>query len=252
MRLRHWLREQSFTLSLSSGYFSLYAYCGMLSALERDNLFPSAVTGSSSGALIGGCWAAGCPVREMQDLLFRPRKSDFWDPGWGLGLLKGRKFRSIVQRLAPVARLEHCAVPAAISVFEIRSRRTHVLRSGPLSESLYASCAIPVLFQPMWLDGHCYVDGGIGDQVGLAGAAPGSPILHLNMPMRQFWPFSGYRSAQPELPRRQNMVSIVPLDLIAVGPNHLQNGKTAFAQGQCIMRKALDRELGDAPLFVRP
>ena len=89
MTLQDWLSQEPFTLTLSSGFFSFFAHTGMLAALEEQDLLPQRVTGSSAGALVAACWASGLSTAELKNILFELKRSDFWDPGFGWGLLKG-------------------------------------------------------------------------------------------------------------------------------------------------------------------
>jgi NTE family protein len=56
--LRAWLRERSFALGLSSGFFGFFAHPGLMSVLEEDDLLPARLAGSSADALISGLWGA--------------------------------------------------------------------------------------------------------------------------------------------------------------------------------------------------
>ena len=67
MVLKDWLTEQPFTLTMSSGFFSFFAHCGMLSVLEKEKLFPVKITGSSAGAMIGAFWASGCSAGVIKE-----------------------------------------------------------------------------------------------------------------------------------------------------------------------------------------
>ena len=60
--LREQLKQQSFTLSLSAGFFGFYAHAGLVSVLEEEQLTPERLTGCSAGSLIGGLWASGCQM----------------------------------------------------------------------------------------------------------------------------------------------------------------------------------------------
>src|SRR4051812_423760 len=146
---------------MSSGFFSFFAHTGMLSALTSRGLTPSHVSGSSAGAMVTGAWAAGVPLDELARVLTALRREDFWDPGLGAGLLAGVKFDRILRRLLPIDRIEACSVPVRISAFDILARRTSVLARGDLALAIRASCAVPAMFQPVWIDRRPHWDGGI-------------------------------------------------------------------------------------------
>ncbi len=235
--LKDWLREAPFSLCLSSGYFSPYAHCGMISVLEEEGLIPQRIHGSSGGGLVGALWAAGCTAATLKQALFNLSRRDFWDPGMGLGLLKGRRFRLMIERTAPVSRLEDCNIPVSVSLFHLGTGTTRVFRKGPLAACLYGSCAVPLLFQPIRIEGHLYLDGGIADQPGWAGVPEGARTLHLYVPERRLWPLRGYRPTRLET--RANTYSVILEGLTCVGPYSLERGVSAFDEAHEAMRTAL-------------
>src|SRR4051812_43090307 len=115
---------------MSSGFFSFFAHTGFLTALEDEGLLPARLSGSSAGALVGAAWAAGVDAPLLAGELERLQRSDFWDPAIGPGLLRGRLFRDRLRRLLPEETFDRGRAPAAVSVFEVRGRRTRVLDRG--------------------------------------------------------------------------------------------------------------------------
>lgn len=150
--LADWLAAEPFTLTMSSGFFGFFAHAGMLLALHERGLTPARITGSSAGALVGSLRAAGlAPPRIVEELLKLDRH-DFWDPAPGLGLLRGALFRERLLQILPVQRFEQCEVP--------------------------------LLFQPLRIDGALCADGGIGDRWGLAGVAGGERVFYHHLGSR--------------------------------------------------------------------
>ncbi len=218
--LRDWLREAPFTLGLSSGFFGFFAHAGVVSVLEEEGLLPARVVGSSAGALTGGLWAAGVPARRLREELLALRRAHFWDPRPGLGLLRGALFRSRLEALLPVETFEACPRPLAVSVFDLRARRTAVLRNGPLAPALHASCAAPVLFQPVRIGGRTYLDGGVLDRHGLAALAPGERVLYHHLTSRSPWRRRG--SPALRVPRRPGLRALAFDGLPRLGPFRLE------------------------------
>jgi len=246
--LKEWLTEQPFTLTMSSGFFSFFAHCGMLSVLEKERLIPEKISGSSAGAMIGACWASGCPTGLIKEKLFTVSKSDFWDPALGFGLLKGDLLRQLIESIVFADRLEDCPIPVAVSVFDLLSRTTHILTSGSLPEVVHASCAVPFLFHPIRINGRYYLDGGVKDRHGLAGVENGSRIFYHHISTRSPWRRRNSPSLQ--IPDWTNMASLVIDNLPRVGPNRLDQGKLAYEKGRRGMELALQKPLWDNRVFV--
>lgn len=236
--LGDWLAEAPFGLAMSSGFFAFFAHTGMLSALAARGLRPAHVAGSSAGALVAGAWAAGLPPEELARTLERLERGDFWDPAPGAGLLAGKKFDALLRRMLPVATFEACRVPIRVSAFDILGRRTHVLASGDLSDAIRASCAVPAMFHPVWIERRPYWDGGILDRPGIAGV-PAGRLLYHHISSRSPW------RVRLELPRRGDMIALVLADLPRSGPFRLAAGRRALLHARIATERALDRPIVD-------
>lgn len=233
--LREWLEEGPFDLALSSGFFGFFAHAGVMTVLEDAGLTPARLSGSSAGALVGGLWAAGVDARAQAEELHRLRREHFWDPSPGLGLLRGRLFRAKLQHLLPVATFGDARVPLTVSVYDVVGRRTVVEQEGALAPAIQASCAVPLLFHPVWLRGRPFLDGGILDRPGLAGVPAGRRVLFHHLASRSPW-----RRSLP-LPARPNMRALVLEGLPRVGPFRLEEGPRAYDQACRDARAALTR-----------
>lgn len=236
--LRDWLREAPFGLALSSGYFSFYVHLGLISMLEEEQLIPVHISGASAGALVGSCFAAGLSSAQIAEVLIGLRKEQFWDPGIGPGLLRGDKFRQLLRRIAPVERIERCSIPLAVSTYSFGTGKTKVFRHGDFADVVYASCALPLLFQPSRIGKRWYWDGGIKDRHGLAGSKPGERVLYHHISSLSPWRSGASESMQlPELP---SIVSLCIDGLPRCGLNRLAAGEAIFKLTRRTIRRALD------------
>jgi len=222
---------------MSSGFFSFYAHTGMLSALIGRGLAPAHVAGSSAGALVAGAWAAGLAPEELAAELQRVRREDFWDPSVGAGLLAGKKFDALLREMLPLDRIEACTVPVRISVFDILRRRTQILVRGDLPRAIRASCAVPGMFQPVWIDRRPYWDGGILDRAGIAEMPAGRLLFHhIAAP-------APWSRSEPALPERTDMVSLVLEKLPRPHPWAMDEGRRAVGIAREATERALDQRV---------
>ncbi|MEO6952134.1 MAG: patatin-like phospholipase family protein [Polyangia bacterium] len=231
--LADWLSDAPFTLSLSSGFFGFFAHAGMLEALVEAGLRPRRVTGSSAGAMVGGIYAAGLEPADIARRLLEVRREDFWDPSPGLGLLAGRKFEAQLHNIVGDARIEDGRIPASLVVHDVLRHRAVTREHGPLSATIRASCAVPVLFQPVWLDGRPYLDGGILDRPGITPLRDGERTFYHHLASRSPW-----RSALL-VPARPNLTALVIEGLPRSGPFKLELGHRAYEQARATTRFAL-------------
>lgn len=241
--LADWLAQAPFGLAMSSGFFSFYAHTGMLSALVERGLRPVHVAGSSAGALVTAAWAAGLEPEELARVLFQLRRDDFWDPAPGAGLLAGKKLDRLLRDVLPVGTFAACRVPSRISVFEILGRRTRVIDTGDLATAIRASCAVPGMFQPVWIDRRPHWDGGILDRPGIAGVPPGRLLFH-HIASRSPWRRRG--SPALAIPSREQLVALVIDGLPRVNPFRLELGREAYARARAATERALDLPLDPA------
>jgi NTE family protein len=239
--LREWLREAPFTLGLSSGFFGFFAHAGVVSVLEEEGLLPARVVGSSAGALTGGLWAAGVPARRIRDELLELRREHFWDPRPGLGLLRGALFRARLEAILPVRTFEACPRPLAVSAFDLRARRTAVLERGALAPAIHASCAAPILFQPVRIGGRAYLDGGVLDRHGLAALGAGERVLYHHLTSRSPW----RRRNSPALrvPVRPDLRALAFEGIPRLGPFRLGRAREALERAADATRAALSAQV---------
>ena len=233
------LAAAPFTLVMSSGFFGFFAHAGMLSALEDNGLLPVRVGGSSAGALVGGLWASGRSTGAIASELSALRRSDFWDPKLGLGLLRGDLFRALLEQNLGAKHFDQCRVPAFACAYDVVSRRVRAFDRGPLAPALHASCAVPGMFQPVFIEGRPYVDGGVSDRPGLSGAGDEERVFFHHLSSRSPWRAKG--SDALKIPTRGRMTTLVIADLPRVGPFRLEVGRLAFARAREATREALSR-----------
>ncbi len=238
--LRAHLQAGPFQLAMSSGFFGFFAHAGMLSALAEEGVAPASACGSSAGALVAAAWAAGVEGTTFVDVLTRLRRDDFWDPAPGLGLLRGHRFRQMIEDLLPRKRFEDTRAPLAVSTFDVVTRRTHVVTTGRIAPAVVASCAVPLLFHPVRHEGRLLLDGGIRDRPGLAGAHAGRTLFH-HLASRSPWRMPGDPALS--IPEREDLVTLVIDGLPRAGPHRLGPGVRAMQLAYEATRRALDRSI---------
>lgn len=242
--LYEYLREAPFGLAMSSGFFGFFAHTGMLSALLERDVLPVRVSGSSAGALIGGLWASGLDPAQMRTVLTELKRADFWDPAPGLGVLRGLRFRALLERELKTAGFAATRVPFAASAFEPLTGRTEVLSQGALAPAIQASCAVPVMFHPVRIGRRFYLDGGIADRAGLLGMQRCERVFYHHLASRSPW--RSKNSKALELPRRAGLVSLAIYDLPRAHPFALDSGRHAMELAYARTKQALDRPIQDA------
>src|SRR3569832_1311509 len=133
----------------------------------------------------------------------------------------------------PVHDAAGCREPVKISVYDILRRTTHVIDRGDLPPAIRASCAVPGMFHPVWIQRRAYWDGGILDRPGLAGIPEGERVQFHHIAAPAPWSKKG-----PPIPRRANMVTLVLAALPRSNPWRLAAGRRARGRSRGPARRA--------------
>ncbi len=176
MNLRKWLDKEPFTISLTSGFFGFYSHLGFMKALLEAGYTPSKYRGCSAGAIVSAAFASGQSLKDFEKLLISIQRSDFWDPKLGAGLLGGEKFFKLLKKQVK-PNFDSLKAPLEVSVFDIKSAKTLTLKAGSLPEAVWASCAVPLMFHPVKIDGRHYWDGGLFDPLAIVDIDPKERVL---------------------------------------------------------------------------
>ncbi|WP_027079665.1 patatin-like phospholipase family protein [Luteimonas mephitis] len=157
-------RGEPIALALGAGGARGLAQIGVIEALEARGLRIVSVAGSSSGALVGGVYAAG-KLREFREGFERLSRGEFLrllDPVLGRpGVIAGTRLVDAMRAVVGDPRIEELPVPFTAAAVDMERQRVVWLRSGPLWDALRASFAIPGLFTPQVVHGRELVDGGL-------------------------------------------------------------------------------------------
>jgi NTE family protein len=151
-------------LALSGGAARGIAHVGVLRALEENHIPIDAIVGASAGALIGGCYAAGLSIEQLDQMArtFRWRHTSRLSFS-RLGLQSNARMEKFLRRNLPVTRFEDLKIPFAAMVTDLRKGESIVFRDqGDLPFAIRASCCVPALYTPVRdREGRFLIDGGI-------------------------------------------------------------------------------------------
>lgn len=151
-------------LVLGAGGARGLAQIGVIEVLEERGFRIDAISGSSSGALVGGIHAAG-KLREFDDRIQRMSRRDFLrllDPGWRRsGVLQGARLVDAMREVVGDPLIESLPVEFTAVAVDLQRQREVWIRRGRLWDALRASFAIPGLFTPHRINGRALVDGGL-------------------------------------------------------------------------------------------
>ncbi|MEA2987718.1 MAG: hypothetical protein QOG83_429 [Alphaproteobacteria bacterium] len=163
----------SIGLALGGGAARGFAHIGVLQTLLAHGLKPDVVAGTSMGAVIGGCYAAG----ELDDIaawargLTRRRILGYLDVSLaGSGLISGGRLARRLEASIGRSKIEALDTRFAAIATEIDTGHEVWLTRGRLLEALRASYALPGVFAPVRVGGRWLVDGALVNPVPVSAA----------------------------------------------------------------------------------
>ena len=181
-------------LALSGGGAKGISHIGVLRVLEDAGIRPDYITGASIGSIMGGLYAIGYSVEDMEriaieldwayyfndelkrtDLPIEERQySDRYQLKVGIedgkvqlpkGFIQGQKIGLLLSQLTFPAHGVHdfdqFKIPFRCVATDAETGDAVVLKSGSLAKAMRASMSLPSIFEPMELDGKLLIDGGV-------------------------------------------------------------------------------------------
>lgn len=171
-------------LALGGGGMRGAAHIGVLEVLEREGIRVDCIAGTSMGSVVGGLYAAGVPICEMEDKFTRGMlMKHFMTAPIGVrlavapaflplkavgshqydGLYRGNIFRKFLDKSIPLGdkNIESFKIPFCAVALNLIDGKPYALSKGNFGRALQASCALPMLRRPVKIDDKLFVDGGV-------------------------------------------------------------------------------------------
>ena len=149
-------------IALSGGGAKGFAHLGVLHALNERGLYPQVIAGTSAGAFAGVLYADGYSPEEIKKFFVKKAFNEFAEftiPQEGF--FKSTGFASFLKKHIRARTFEELKIPLRVVATDIEYGETKVFSSGPLIPAVLASCSVPIIFTPIEINQHFYVDGGL-------------------------------------------------------------------------------------------
>lgn len=151
-------------LALGGGVARGWAHIGVLKGLSEAGIKPDIIAGTSIGAVVGGCFAAGhlTDLEAFARELTPRRIFGYLDFNLaGNGLLGGQKLAERLDRHLGSKRIEELETRFTAVATEIGTGHEHWLSRGKLVDAVRASYALPGIFKPVRINGRWMFDGAL-------------------------------------------------------------------------------------------
>lgn len=147
-------------LALGAGAARGVAHIGVAKVLLKHNIPIDMIAGTSAGALVGCCLAAGVEPEKLERIIENMSWSKIASPLWPKqSFLSNVKLGQYLEKI--IGKKEFCEldIPFVAVATDVYSGEEAVLKHGKVSDAVRASTAIPVVFEPVKLYGRTLMDG---------------------------------------------------------------------------------------------
>lgn len=149
-------------ICLSGGGARGIAHLGVLKALEEHQIFPNYVSGASAGSIAGALYCAGKSNEEILEIVKTTNLFKIFTFGFVTGgLAKHTYLRNTLKEKMPFKNFEDLPSHLYVCVSNINKGRWTIIKEGNIVEAVVASSSIPLVFEPVEINGNLYVDGGL-------------------------------------------------------------------------------------------
>ncbi len=149
-------------LALSGGGARGIAHLGVLQALDDLGIEINALSGTSSGAIVGAFYASGVAPRKVLEIIKNTKLLWFVRPAISkTGLLKVQKLQDLFSKHLPFRSFQELPKRLTINATDVKLGESKYFHEGDLIPAILASSCMPVIFDPIVIDSVAYIDGGI-------------------------------------------------------------------------------------------
>ncbi len=171
--LRPALTRPSIGLALGGGAARGFAHIGVMRTLAAHGIVPDVIVGTSIGAVVGGCYAAG-QLDALEDwarkLTVRSVLGYLDINLSGSGLIRGSHLAGVLEAGLTDRRIDDLPLRFAAIATEFNTGHEIWLTRGRLADALRASYALPGIFPPVMIGGRWLVDGALVNPVPVSAA----------------------------------------------------------------------------------
>ena len=149
-------------LVLSGGGMRGAAHIGVIKALEESEVFPTHISGTSAGAIVGGLYAYGYNWKEILKFyeaiqILNITKFALGKPGF----IDAEKFYSEFSTYFKKDNFNALKKSLAITATNVLNGKLIIFKKGELIKPILASAAFPGVFSPVQIKNTYYIDGGV-------------------------------------------------------------------------------------------
>tara|TARA_R110002020_G_scaffold23394_2_gene77833 strand:- start:404 stop:1207 length:804 start_codon:yes stop_codon:yes gene_type:complete len=149
-------------IALSGGGVRGISHLGVLKALIESGIYPTKVSGSSAGAIVGAMFCQGYTPDEILKIIVETNYFKFLRPAISLtGFLKMDSVGSLFKLYLAHDDFAKLQIPLTVAATDIKKAKVRYYSEGELIRPIMASSCIPGMFDPIVIGKRYLVDGGV-------------------------------------------------------------------------------------------
>lgn len=160
-------------IALSGGGARGAIHLGVLHALDENKIKVNAISGTSIGSIIGALYCAGHSPNEIRTFMNTTSFRKVFNFSWNKkGLLNMDKLIVMLSEYIPKNSFDALDIPFYSCLSNLDKGFFEILNSGDLYKTIAASASVPIIFEPITINGNYYIDGGLFNNL------PVDPLLN--------------------------------------------------------------------------
>jgi NTE family protein len=148
-------------LVLSGGGAKGIAHLGVLKYLLEQEIKPSLIAGTSSGAMVGSLFCSGLTVDDILQFFIDIKPFSWKFARASAGFIDPSKLYPEFLKYIPSDYFQQLEPELRVVATNMLSGKEQIFRDGSVINAVLASASYPLVFSPMIINEQVYSDGGI-------------------------------------------------------------------------------------------
>lgn len=149
-------------IAFGGGSIRGIAHVGVMKTLQKNNINPACVAGTSAGSIVAAMVACGFTAERIEEIAYKLDWFSMIQPHLNLtGIFSSKKIQQLLNSLLPVKYFGETRIPLAIVATDIITGKPVVFDKPEeeIATAVMASCSVPGLYAPVVYKQHQLVDG---------------------------------------------------------------------------------------------
>ena len=158
------MEKHKLGIVFSGGGARCMGHLGVLKALEEYNIDASCVAGTGAGAVVAALYADGCSAEKGLSIFKESKIFKFRGLNWSKpGLMNTEKYLGFISDYFGDKQFSDLEKELFVVATDLLHGRIKSFSTGNISKPLLASCAMPILYSPVSIEGSLYIGGKVID-----------------------------------------------------------------------------------------